>query len=793
MRGREDPAAEWRRAAACETVAGELLLVGRQGRSRQRQDDDEEPDRHPGWISASLSFDLLYDIEPEWDFLWIQASEDGATWKTLTNAHTTCVHDPDWIGELYGFPADLCAAGIGGFTGHNAAPTSEAFDLSAFAGKSIWLRFWYMTDWGTTGNGPFVDNGAGQVWRFACFSADDAESGDAKWTYVAPWQRNSGTQPFTHNLYLQWRNVSKTGGYDESLGDARWRFGPANTGLLVWYNNNFYNDNEIFNYLTDFPGYGPKGRMLVVDAHPEPYRYPDLVAAGYNNEGGNLTSRGQMRDAPFSLNASISFTNTDPYGWANVPTPKPYNYPGRPAVSAFHDAWGYYPGAEFVAGGPVGQTTNRWMTKQWDASTVVPAKQAYGVKAPGYNGTDRFRYGCSTNAIGQVLCYSYASGLGYPGGSGNPGDIAAQYGWHVQILSQSEQTATLKIWNSMYEFDGAVTQTPNATPLVKGGVVKVGVKATNVGSPLNNGFVFLPLSAGVEYVPGSVYGGAFPLTAAMAAELRAKQGIAVLAGVPEGVDAEKVVGVGWMGSGATGAMMDFGFSVLVTAESGKVHHTAAIFNNYSHFVKDLGGDTLDIQKAQEVITKTFAAVADTSLEAGQPTINFGNWTYLYVGANDSVRDVLKFDLSAIDPAYPVDQATLSLYIEAYSGGGSPAQLKVYEVVTGWAENTATWKTPWTVPGGDYISAAVAGTPIEKTAVGTWKKFDITPLVQKWVWDPTKNLGATVKLVDATSYTVYRLASREYWVPSEHTQAGSDLPEAVVGLLELRPSDRSSTT
>ena len=28
--------------------------------------------------------------------------------------------------------------------------------------------------------------------------------------------------------------------------------------------------------------------MLVVDSHPEPYREPDLVAAGYNNEAGNV-------------------------------------------------------------------------------------------------------------------------------------------------------------------------------------------------------------------------------------------------------------------------------------------------------------------------------------------------------------------------------------------------------------------------------------------------------------------------------------------------------------------------
>ena len=28
---------------------------------------------------ATLSFDLAYDIEEEWDFLWIQASTDGTT------------------------------------------------------------------------------------------------------------------------------------------------------------------------------------------------------------------------------------------------------------------------------------------------------------------------------------------------------------------------------------------------------------------------------------------------------------------------------------------------------------------------------------------------------------------------------------------------------------------------------------------------------------------------------------------------------------------------------------------
>ena len=529
---------------------------------------------------AALSFDAAYGIETEWDFLWVQASEDGATWTTLTNANTTCDHDPSWIGGLNGFPEDLCAAGIGGLTDYNAsfpAPDTETFDLAAFAGKNIWLRLWYMTDWGTTYEGPFMDNVKVVAGADTLF-ADDAESGDAKWTYAAPWQRSSGLQSFSHNFYLQWRNVSPTGGYDSGLGDPRFRFGPTNTGLLVWYNNNFYNDNEIFNYLTDYPGFGPKGKMLVIDSHPEPYRYPDLLAQGYDNEASNLASRGQMRDAPFSLKDSVSFTYTDPYGWANVPTPMPYNYSGRPAVSAFHDSMGYYPGAEFVPGGPVGQTSNRWMTKQWDASTVVPATAAYGVKASGYDGALRFRYGCSLNAAGQVLCYGYPSGLGYAGGTGNPGDQMAQYGWHVQILKQTDSTAKLRIWNAPVDIDGKVMQTPDSKPVILGTDVDVNVKATNVGGMMN-GFFFVPISPNAAYVPDSVYGGAYPVTAGAAQALAAKHGIANLV-APAGVAVGAVVGVAYDAPAlATGGTVDFGFHVEATTNTGTIQHTAAVYTD----------------------------------------------------------------------------------------------------------------------------------------------------------------------------------------------------------------------
>jgi immune inhibitor A len=205
----------------------------------------------------TLSFDLAYDIEDGgWDFLWVMASPDGENWVPLTNENTQCETNPSWIGPQYGFPDDLCAAGLGGFYGHNPswpAPDTQVFDLSDYAGMSGYLRFWYMTDWGTTGAGPFVDNI--EVGGFS----DDAESGDVNWEYQAPWERSDGTMAFNHNFYLQWRNTDPTSdNYDSALGEERWRFGPANTGLLVWYNNNFYSDNEIYNYLEDDYGFGPK-------------------------------------------------------------------------------------------------------------------------------------------------------------------------------------------------------------------------------------------------------------------------------------------------------------------------------------------------------------------------------------------------------------------------------------------------------------------------------------------------------------------------------------------------------
>ncbi|HPA40443.1 MAG TPA: hypothetical protein PKV69_00410, partial [Candidatus Hydrogenedentes bacterium] len=215
---------------------------------------------------------------------------------------------------------------------------------------------------------------------------------------------------------------------------------------------NCYDDNYLYDHLLDYPGFGPKGRMLLVDAHPEPYRDPYWEAYGYLNEGANLTGKCQMRDAAFSLNDTADFTLMPPLVYGTDPV----DFPGRPAASMFLDEYGFYPGSEYVNRGPgYAGGSYKWVTTDWDAGVVLPSTQFYGVNAPGYTANEEFRWAAERTDTGRLACYYLGTGigLGYDGGTGNPKDAPGgpgQYGWKVYIVSQTDSTVTLAIWNSHY-------------------------------------------------------------------------------------------------------------------------------------------------------------------------------------------------------------------------------------------------------------------------------------------------------------------------------------------------------
>ncbi|MCD6289592.1 MAG: S8 family serine peptidase, partial [Anaerolineae bacterium] len=91
--------------------------------------------------------------------------------------------------------------------------------------------------------------------------------------------------------------------------------------------------------------------------------------------------------------------------------------------------------------------------------------------------------------------------------------------------------------------------------------------------------------------------------------------------------------------------------------------------------------------------------ADTYMHSGEPDTNFSDYPKLRVGRNDTLHSVLWADVSSIPAPYPVDHATLYVWVDSFAGGGSPHELTAHKVLSAWDEATATWNTPWSTPGG----------------------------------------------------------------------------------------------
>jgi len=100
---------------------------------------------------SALTFDTYYDIEDYWDFGFVQVSTDGGqTWTSLANDYTVTSHDPSAHPDI--------VANLPGLTSYLDDWMTMSFDTSAYAGQDVLFAFRYMTDWGTTYAGWFIDN-----------------------------------------------------------------------------------------------------------------------------------------------------------------------------------------------------------------------------------------------------------------------------------------------------------------------------------------------------------------------------------------------------------------------------------------------------------------------------------------------------------------------------------------------------------------------------------------------------------------------------------------------------------
>jgi immune inhibitor A len=239
-----------------------------------------------GKTSASLDLKSRYDIELDFDYLYVQASTDGgATWQAL---------DGTVNGQPFSRDADNAPA-ITGSTGGEWLDTHVSLD--SLAGTTAQLRFRYKTDGAVTENGFFADEIAITADGAPVFT-DGAESGANGWTLDGFRTTKAVETELFDNFYIasnrtyeSYDKYMKTGPYNFVTADWAEHF-PYETGLGVWYWDTSFTDNNTSQHQGG-------GVALPVDAHPAPI---------YNLEGLPWRERIAGYDAPFSLNKASSFT-----------------------------------------------------------------------------------------------------------------------------------------------------------------------------------------------------------------------------------------------------------------------------------------------------------------------------------------------------------------------------------------------------------------------------------------------------------------------------------------------------
>lgn len=135
----------------------------------------------------TLSYWTWYDIEKDFDYLYLEASLDGENWQILTTPSGT---DQDLTGDNFGW-------GYNNLSGGGPRWIFEEVDLSQFAGKKVQIRFEYITDDAVNGEGFLLDDVSIPEIDYAT----DFETDDGGWT-AEGFVRIQNTLPQAFRLAL---------------------------------------------------------------------------------------------------------------------------------------------------------------------------------------------------------------------------------------------------------------------------------------------------------------------------------------------------------------------------------------------------------------------------------------------------------------------------------------------------------------------------------------------------------------------------------------------------------------
>ena len=142
--------------------------------------------------SVNMSYWTWYDIEKDFDYVYVEASTDGQHWDILTTPSGTS-SNPN--GASYGW----------GYTGQSNGWIQESVDLSKYAGKKVSVRFEYLTDPAVNGEGFMLDDVSVPAIKYST----DFETEDTSWQ-TAGFARIENTVPQTFRLALITQSSSGT-------------------------------------------------------------------------------------------------------------------------------------------------------------------------------------------------------------------------------------------------------------------------------------------------------------------------------------------------------------------------------------------------------------------------------------------------------------------------------------------------------------------------------------------------------------------------------------------------------
>ncbi len=241
-----------------------------------------------GKSKAELTFDGWYDIEANYDYLYTEVSTDGgANWTAID-------------GTVDGQPVPRDGSDKPALHGTLDGYKKFAFNLDAYAGQKIDLRFRYQTDGGVAQKG-FAADAISVTADGAAVFTDNAETADAAWKATG-FSRIGASFTKDYAQYYIAENRQYVS-YDKTLKVGPYNFGFADrpdwvehyayqNGLLIWK----WDTSQADNNTSQHPG---TGLILPIDSHPTALKWTD---------GTLMRNRIQAYDSPFSTFRSDGMT-----------------------------------------------------------------------------------------------------------------------------------------------------------------------------------------------------------------------------------------------------------------------------------------------------------------------------------------------------------------------------------------------------------------------------------------------------------------------------------------------------